>query len=865
MHDDINDELLQHIEERAAELMRDGLTKEEAYARARRQFGNLTSIAERSRDVWRWPTLDEFSRAATHAARSLRRGGAYTLVSIVTLALGIGANTAIFSIIDAALLRGLPYKNPGRLVQVGFPILGSAAVGFDPYFVAWRHENHSFDGLIAYNGNQFTLTGAGEPERVDGRTVPADYLAVLGGRVELGRDFAKSDDHAGADPVAIITDSLWRRHWNADPSIIGRSILLDRNAVAVIGVLPPDFPVPGYAEILTPAQFPDPVEWNPRSVGLLSVIGRLKPGVSAASAAADLDRISRAHDPDKAPYLKNSERGAHVVALSLEGRLMGDVRPALLVMICAVGVVLLIACANVASLQLSRFNGRIRELGVRAALGASRAQLIRLVLAESLLLSATGAAAGCAGALFLIRLARPFYRLLHLANPEMITLNAEVAAYALGLTLICACIFSIGPAALAARTDAQSALRAGSDRAPTGLRNTFRAVLVAGEMAMAILLVLGAGLLLRSFSRLLSVDPGFETRGILTATIDRPPSQVPGQDDPRDAAFVRDLMLRLARVPGLISASAASSPPFTNYRLGSVIRIEGRAEPVLDGRGTPIIAVTSDYFRTLRIPILSGRGFSDSDSSNHPHVAVVNVAFAKDKFPGEDPIGRRFHDGPRDPSNSNWTTIVGVAANSRHEDLTKEAVPEIFVPFDQRPQQRAVVTLRATGKPEALATILRGEVRAIDPDQPISDVATMEERVGRTLRDRRVETFLLGSFAALALLLAAAGVYGVMSYSVAQSTREIGVRIALGATPAGVTSEVLLRALRLSIAGVAVGLISGWFLTRFLAGLLYGVSAKDPVIFTFAPLALLAIALLASLLPARRAATVDPVDALRAD
>ena len=392
-----------HIEERALELMREGVSERDARDQARREFGNPTALAEKSRDVWRWPSIDELWRTVAHAARALRaRGGAYTVVSIITLALGIGVNTAIFSIIDATMLRGLPYQHPDRLVRAGMPLTKFGTVGLTPEFVAWRNENRSFTGLVAWNDAQLTLTGAGDPERLTGAQVSADFLSVLGVNPALGRDFRKEDDRAGAPPVAIISDALWRRHWNGDRSAIGKGMVLDNAPVIIAGVLPSDFLFPGdmLPDILVPAQFGDQPEWSAKGVGLLTVAGRLKPGVTPAAAAADLDRVFRAHESDRPAWLAASQKGSHASVVALQNSLTSDVRPALTALICAVAVVLLIACANVASLQLSRFNGRIRELGVRAALGASKAQLLRLVLAESLLLSATGAIAGCVGAYF---------------------------------------------------------------------------------------------------------------------------------------------------------------------------------------------------------------------------------------------------------------------------------------------------------------------------------------------------------------------------------------------------------------------------------------------------------------------------------
>ena len=364
MYDDLDEEMRQHIEERAAELVREGMSAGEARDRARREFGNVARLAERSRDVWRRPSIDETWRATAHAARALRRGGAYTLVSLITLALGIGVNTAIFSILDAALFHALPYRDPARLVRAGFPILGSPAVAVDPEFISWRNENHSFTGLVAFNGTEYTLIGSGEPERITARTVSSDFLAVLGVAPSLGRDLLPGDDHAGAAPVALISDALWHRRWNADPSVVGRPILLDKDSVTIVGVLPANFLLPGDADILVPAKFGDRPDWAAKGFGILTVIGRLKPGVTAEAAATDLERVSEAHQHDRPVFLANAEKDKRVTTFSLEQSLMSDVRPALLVLIAAVGVVLLIACANCrgfAAIALQRPDSRTRH------------------------------------------------------------------------------------------------------------------------------------------------------------------------------------------------------------------------------------------------------------------------------------------------------------------------------------------------------------------------------------------------------------------------------------------------------------------------------------------------------------------------
>ncbi|HUA86063.1 MAG TPA: ABC transporter permease [Bryobacteraceae bacterium] len=861
------EEMQTHLEERAADLMREGLSEDEARARARREFGNMTSLRQQSHDVWIWPSVDELWRALVHAARALRRGGAYTVVSIATLALGIGVNASMFSIIDAVLLRPLPYANPDRLVRAGATQQGhDEATALTPEFLSWRKENHSFIDLATWNWYQCTLNGAGEPEVVAVVLASGNLLALLGVQPVLGRDFSKDDDRPGAPRVALISNDLWWRHWHGDPSVVGRTMILNTSAnftagvVRIAGVLPEWFRFPDDTQpaILLPAQLGEKANWSAGTVGYGPMIGRLRAHVSLQSAAADLARVTRAHQSDEPPWMAWSLKDAPFSVLPLQQSLVSGVRPALLTLLGAVGFVLLIACVNVANLQLSRFHGRMREIGVRAALGASKFQLLRLVLAECLLLSAVGTVLGLAGAWLLIRLAKYESAMLHLSDPRTLSLNGTVAAFSFALALACALICAIGPALLVTRADAQKSLRRDDVHAAPGLRNIFRSAMMAGEVALAVVLLLAAGLLLRSFARLIAIQPGFEARGVLTASLRLSGSRYGGTA--KKSEFVRALMRRIETAPGLIAAGAASSPPFVKYNLGARIYFEGQTDPPYT-QFAPLIAVTPDYFRSLKIPVIAGRNFSSADSAGRPGVAIINVAFAQTYFSREDPIGKHMTWNER----KDWATIVGVVANAQHEDLATPPSPEIFTSFDQYPQPLITLTLRTSVPPETLVKFVRAQVAAIDPEEPLYDISSMENRIDKTLRDRRVETFLLGAFAALALLLAAAGVYGVMSYSVAQSRREIGVRLALGATPGAVTREILKRALALTAGGVAAGLAASFYATRFLAAFLYGVGAKDPLTFFGAAAFLIVVSLLASFLPARRAARVDPVQALRSE
>ena len=859
---ELAEEMDGHIDERAAELMEQGISAKAAREQARREFGNPGVLRERSRDVWGWTTFDDFIRTVMHAQRALRHGGAFTAVSILTLALGIGANTAMFTLIDATLLKPLPYRSPERLVRTGLILPGfHRPAALTPEFVAWRSENHSFEGLVAWNDEEPTLTGAGEPQRLSAATVNHDFLSVLGVRPMMGRDFRAEDDRPGAPMVALISDRLWRHAFGGRPAFSNREVALDDMPVTVIGVLPPDFLFPDdmHPDVLLPSQLGDKPDWRAMTMGILSVVGRLKPDVSAAAATADLNQISRRHEREKPVFLS---KNAAVETISLATFLVGDVRAPLLTLFAAAIAVLLIACLNVANLQLSRFNVRIRELAVRAALGAGKLRLLWLVVTECLLLSSAGAAAGIGLAWALIRLARRYYELLHLSSPDTIRLNGEVAAFCVGVTAVSALLFAAAPALLTQGTDLRSGLQNDGTRLASGLRNLFRSALMVGEVTMAVMLLLGAGLLLRSFERLMAVAPGFQAQGVASLSVSLPGSRYP--DAKRQSAFVSDLVTRLRALPGVAGAGVSSSPPLTPYHLGASIYFEGRPVPPPGSRpSTPVISVTPGYFEAIGVPLLAGRFISEGDAAGAPWVCVVNTAFVQKYFSSQNPLGRRIQWGGL--NTHPWATIVGVVADTRHLDLANPPEPEVYTSFDQFPNSQVTALLRTAIPPSAILSAAQASVLAIDKQEAVFDATTMEERVNRSRRDRRVATFLLGGFAFLALCLAATGVYGVMSYSVVQSTREIGVRMALGATQRRVASFVLRRALVLSLIGVLSGSALAAYCARFLQTFLYGVGSRDPLTFGTGVVVLMLVSLLATYVPARRAARVDPVEALRAE
>jgi len=790
-----------------------------------------------------------------YAVRRLLKSPGFAVVAVGALALGIGANTAIFSVVNSVLLRPLPYPAPEQLVQLweARPRQNMPRVEIAPHeFLAWAEQSQSFQRIAATDLAQYNLTGRGEPERVTGALVSAAYFPLLGVTPVQGRGFLEEEDRPGASDVVVLSNELWQTRFNSDPSIAGQTLNLDGVSCTIVGVLPRGFRLPQNAALARPIAFNADDRARPGN-HFLNVFGRLKEGVTVAQAEAEMATVAARVEQS----LGGTNVGHQVVVVPLHEQIVGGSRTALLVLLGAVALVLLIACANVANLLLARAAGRRREVAVRAALGASRWRIVRQLLAESLLLSALGGALGLLLAVWGVEL---LVRLdpTGVERAGEVTLDWRVLAFTLGLSLLTGLLFGLAPALQASKADFVESLKEGGRTGQGLARSRLRSALVVGEVALTLVLLVGAGLLLKSFSRLLAVDPGLDPRNVLTMDVALPPAKY---DEPqRVTAFYERLLQEAAALPGVEAAGAVSVLPLAGDDNSNFVQIEGR-EPLPPGQALRAGRrnVSADYFRALGIALKRGRGFAASDARDAQPVLVINEAMARTFFQGEEPVGKRIRTGDKSP----WVEIVGVVGDVRHRGLDVDTRPEMFFPQTQTPSRRMTLVVRAAGDPRALAAPLRERVRSIDQDQPVGNVRTMEEWVSESVASQRFTAALLGVFAAAAAALAALGLYGVVSYSVAQRTHEIGLRVALGARPRDVLRLVIGQGMTLTLVGVGVGVAAALALTRVISGLLFNVGATDPAVFVAVPLLLGSVALLACYLPARRATKVDPMVALR--
>ncbi|HEU4631144.1 MAG TPA: ABC transporter permease [Gemmatimonadaceae bacterium] len=859
---DVDAELRFHLEERARDLEREGLSATGAARRARAEFGDVEAARARlgeegvrfERRTRRLGWLGELRQDVRFGWRALRRRPGFLLVAVLTLALGVGANTTIFALVDGVLLRQLPYPEPERLVAVWPQHWFSAGE-----YVGFRDRTHSFARVASYRpGVGVSLSGEGAPERLEGALVSATLFATLGVDAALGRTIAAGEDEPGRDAVVVIGDALWRRRFGADPEIIGRTIRLDGQSRTVVGVMPPGFHFPsGTTQLWLPMHI-DPAQpgdlWG---YGGNSILARLAPGVTPAQAAADVLGIARRlrlenplWTPDSAGYLADAD------VVPLRAQLVGDVRRMLLILLGAAGLVLLIACANVANLLLARGLERERELTIRAALGAGRGRLARQLLTESLLLALLG---GTAGMLVAAGSLRALVPLLPADTPRLaeVGLDLRVLGAALVAALVTGGAFGLAPALRLARPDAGGTL--GARGAAGGARRHLLSTLVVGEMALAVVLVTGAGLLLKSFWRLSQVDPGFRTEHVLSARVSPPADQF--REPARRAALHAAVLDRVRTLPGVTAAAVTSQLPFDQENTSGPVAIPG---VTLNPNDLPLFEqrrVSPEYLRALGLRLVRGRGFTEADRAGAQLVALVDERAARQFWPDDDPIGKTVGF----PWFDRWMTVVGIVSSVKNNDLRAEGQPALYIPFAQDPQVDAVLVVRTTGDPAAIAGQLRGLVAGVDADVPVSHIRTLDELVSASMARPRLTTLLLGAFAALALLLGAVGLYGVVAYQVSQRTQEIGVRVALGARTGTVLGMVLRQGLALALLGAGVGLAAALVVARLLRGFLYDVSATDPWTFATVPLVLAAVAVLATLVPARRAARVDPVRALRGE
>ena len=800
-----------------------------------------------------------------YALRNIAKKPLFYSVVILTLALGIGANAAIFTVVNGVLLQPLPYPHPDRLMMVwthnprqGF----DKDVGTYPNFEDWRRGSQSFERMSAYSGASVTLTGTGDPTQIRGARVTHEFFETMGVAPLQGRAFSSANGQAGGERVVIVAHGLWTRRFGADASIIGRRIVLDGVPHEVIGVMPGSFKHPADAELWMPLAPVGDFQalFGARGSYWLTIIGRLKPGVKQAAAQSEMDAIAARLEKE---YPANAGIGIRLVTMHEE--LVGDVKRPLLILLGAVCFVLLIACANVANLLLTRAASRQRELAIRAALGADRGRLVRQLLTESVVLGLLGGAVG----LMLAILSTDVLQTLAPAElPRLsdITVDRQVLAYAAGASVFTSLLFGLLPALHASRRDSSGHLKEGGRTGTDGRQGgRVRAALAAGELAIALVLLVGAGLLIRSFIALNNEDPGFATRGVLALRLQLPAAAY--GEPARIAGFYEQLVERLDALPGVESAAAGSSLLLSRLPASASINIEGRPPLPANARNIPVPydSVTPEYFSTLRIALRRGRMFTRADGAQSQQVVMVNEAFVRRFFPGEDPLGRRVtFDNPSRPG-ARWQTIVGVVADTKRGGFEREPWAETYFPMRQAPDSRAFVLLRTSGDPITLIAAAQAAVWSIDRNQAIASIRTVPELLAQRELNRRFTTLLLGVFASVALVLAIIGTYGVIAHATAQRTQEIGIRMALGADRRTILRMVLIGGLRIAATGLAIGVFGALALTHVLSGLLFGVSARDPLTFVVVPAALLVVALAACWIPARRAMQVEPVIALRGD
>lgn len=798
-----------------------------------------------------------------HGLRILRKSPGFAIIAVLTVALGIGANTAVFSVVYGVLLEPLPYHDSARLILLNetTPRVGMVSVS-DPNFLDWRSQSTTFSQMAAVHEVDFNLSGISQPESIGGEAVSPNFLSLLGVRPFLGRDFDVSEEKSGAAPVVMLSYSLWQSHFGSDPAAVGRTVLFDGRSFTIIGVLPPNFRWIEKVQFLEPigtwlATNPDARDRGAR--GDMVVIGRLAPASSLAGARSEMEgiaaRLAKEYPAD------NDQFG--VVLRPIREAFVGDMRIAILSLFGAVICVLLIACANVANLLLVRGAGRSREIALRIAFGATRRRIVRQMLTESLVLAFVGGALGIALAV------AGSHAITQMLSPDMlvgatVALNPAVVLFAAGLILLAAFIFGLAPAARSAKSDIHLQLKEGSAGTGTAAsHNRLRAVFVVTELALSLVLLAGAGLMMKSLHLLLSVSPGLQPARLLTMEMDLRTAQY--DKDPAVINFWQNVLDRVRALPGVQGAALGTNVPLTDSHGRSDITIEGMPLPKPGSYPHPDGHIISDGFvSTLGIPLLQGREFVETDNEQGAPVAMINAKLARQYFPNGDAVSKRFMFGhPDTEKQPRWLTIVGVVGDTKMYGLANPARFEVYIPFHQSASRDMDVLVRSRVDPSALTSAIRGEVAAIDKDQPIFAIATMQELISASVAGRRFTLILLGLFSGLAVVLAAIGIYGVISYSVAQHTRDIGIRMALGASETQVLRDVLGLGVRLTGLGLLLGLLGALLATRVLASLLYGVASTDALTFTAVSVVLAVVALLASYLPARRATRVDPMVALR--
>ena len=878
---ELDDELRFHIDRQVEKLMRSGLAREEALRSARFLVGGVDQLKEECRDARGVRPIETLLQDVHYGLRILRQRAGFTTVAILTLALGVGANTAMFSIVNAVLLRSLPFRQPGRLVRIFFnnPGVGLRDVPFSvPEWEDLRNRSGVFESISAVTTNSINLTGGAQPERLEFLWAGFDYFQILGVAPQIGRLFDPGDSTPGFSPFAVISDSLWRRAYAADPGILGRTIHLDNDPYTIVGVLPPGFRHPGptisgdvdvfLAAAANAQPFPRPA----RDTRILpSAVGRLKPGLTLQQAQARLADMAKELRRDfPADYPAKAQWTIEIQPL--QESLVGRIRPTLLVLLGAIVLVVFVVSLNIANLLLAHASTRQQEIAVRAALGASRERILSQVLTESALLAGIGCITGITTAFtalrFILRFIPP-----NIPRLNEVSIDWTVLLFALLVSVLSGLLFGLAPALHSARFSLSAGAREGARGCSYSLKTgRFRDVLVVSELALAVVLMIGAGLLLRTLQTLLQQDPGFNPQQVVAANIWLPVPNDPKLDPysgiARRTAFIRELLRRARAIPGVdLAATTSNLPTIIRVNNNDVLAIEGRSVESSESLRAELIRVSPDYFQVMRAPLLRGRIFSETDQDGRPPVAVIDETTARRYWAGQNALGRRLRFGQ--DASLPWISVVGIVKDIKNDGLDIDGVPHIYISVYQRPD-RAIdsgrdfsLVLRTSLPAAALEPRIRSEIQSVDPSLPVYHVSSMNDVLDASLATRRFSARLVGAFAALALLLSAIGVYGLLAYAAGQRSREIGLRIALGATGSDILKMIVSKGVLLAAIGIVAGVFFAASTSSLMASLLYGVRPRDPLVFFSVPLVLFIAGVLASVIPAWRAAQVDPMIALR--
>jgi putative ABC transport system permease protein len=858
---DFSEEIESYLDMLTETKIKQGLTPAEARRNALVELGGVDQVHEEVREIRMGQLIETVWRDVRFGVRSLVHSPVFSVVTILSLALGIGANTAIFSVVNGLLLKPLPYPESERIVDVWHTPPQQSFPGLDKFSVSpanyldWKAQSHSFEQIAIYTYNGFSLSTSNEPLSLIGAVVASDFFSVLRTNAMQGRTFTPDEEQPGRDNVAVISHGLWQRAFGANPSIIGQTLTLNSRSFTVVGIMPKGFEFPREAELWVPLAWDDK-ERQVRSIHDYLVVARLKQNVSKEQAQAEMSTISSRLEQQ----YPEEDKGWGAVVIPLREDIVGDIRLALLVLFCAVGFVLLIACANVANLMLARGANRQREIAMRIALGAGRVRVIRQLLTESVLLAVSG---GVLGLLLAVWGSKMLVQLGSLPNSEDIGVDTWALGFTVLVSLAAGIVIGIVPAFQSTRTNLSETLKQGSGRTGgTPMKQRTRKALVVSEVALSLVLLIGAGLMIRSFWKLQNVNPGFDPRNSLTMSLALTPLRY--SDPHQQLAFLDRAIEQIRAVPGVVSVGVTTTVPLAGGGSTQPFSIEGR--PVGTVAEQPMAQtryITPDYFRAVGIPLRQGRFFTDYDRDNSVQVIIISEAMARRFWPGENPIGKRLT--PSFHSEQGAREIVGVVGDVKASGLDVDSSAMMYMPYRQSPRPFMSFVVRTNTKPEGLIQPVSSAIYSIDKEQALTDVRTMEQVVTASLSGRRFNMTLLLTFAAVALLLATVGVYGVMNYTVTLRRRELGIRMALGAGRMDVFRLVLGQGLTLTLIGVGAGLISAYGLTRLMANLLYGVTATDYLTFASVSAVLIAVGVAASYIPARRATKVNPTIALRTD